>query len=199
MPTYTRLTTVDSPDLDATSSKSNRTSQTQIKGLAEKAGVFGASRSLSLVQGELQPAHAPFGGELLKMERLRYRMSIEEVSRITRIPVKTLMLLEANRFEELPGDVFVRGFVKSYARALKMDANVVLESLQPLAEEPKVFFPLRAGEKSGGGRFGLALAIAILLILFTLSLAIVLRPRQRADVELSDASQMTVISDQTYA
>ncbi|WP_428269350.1 helix-turn-helix domain-containing protein [Haliangium sp.] len=48
-------------------------------------------------------------------------MSIDEISGVTRIPVRSLERLESGRFEELPADVFVRGFLRSYARCVGLD------------------------------------------------------------------------------
>ena len=47
-------------------------------------------------------------------------MSLEEVARATRVPIASMERLEAGQFDELPGEVFVRGFLKSYARAVEL-------------------------------------------------------------------------------
>ena len=53
-------------------------------------------------------------------------MTIEDIARVTRIPEHSLRRLEAGEFEELPADVFVRGFLRSYARCVGLDADDVL-------------------------------------------------------------------------
>ena len=68
----------------------------------------------------------PIGGQL-KSEREENSLSIEELSRSTRIPVATLLRLEEERFDELPGDLFVRGFLKSYAEAVGIDSAGIVE------------------------------------------------------------------------
>jgi len=65
-------------------------------------------------------------GAMLKKSREQKRMSVTEVSRVTRIPVTTLDALEADRFDDLPGEVFVRGFLKSYAQAVGLAPSEVL-------------------------------------------------------------------------
>ena len=67
-------------------------------------------------------------GDYLKTERETRRLSLEEVSSTTRIPRKTLESLEHDRFEDLPSGVFVRGFIKAYASAVRIDADEVLKS-----------------------------------------------------------------------
>src|SRR6187401_3665168 len=65
-------------------------------------------------------------GQHLKGLREAKRMSLAEVSRTTRVPVSSVERIESDRFDELPGEVFVRGFLKSYARALNVPSDDVL-------------------------------------------------------------------------
>jgi hypothetical protein len=50
-------------------------------------------------------------------------MSINDIATVTRIPVRSLERLESGLFEELPADVFVRGFLRSYARCVGLSAE----------------------------------------------------------------------------
>ncbi len=50
-------------------------------------------------------------------------MSLEEIARVTRIPQRSLERLEEGAFEALPADVFVRGFLRSYAQCVGLDAE----------------------------------------------------------------------------
>ena len=65
-------------------------------------------------------------GQYLRRHREERAMSVEEVSRATRIPVGNLERLENDHFDDLPGEVFVRGFLKAYARAVSMSVDDVL-------------------------------------------------------------------------
>jgi cytoskeletal protein RodZ len=130
-------------------------------------------------------------GHYLRTERELRQLSLEELAQTTRIPLKSLQLLEDDRLDGLPGDVFVRGFVRSYAKAVGLPSEDVLrryeESSRPSRNPTAPALPL-VGPGDRGRRFGLAIALVILLILFTLALSIVLRPRHRdAPVELSRA------------
>lgn len=109
-------------------------------------------------------------------------MSVEEVSRATRIPIVSIERIEADHFDDLPGEVFVRGFLRAYARAVSLPVEDVLARYTasrrvafvtplPLAT------PVRRPQTR---RFGVAIAFVVLLILFTLALSIVLRPRGHA-------------------
>ena len=126
-------------------------------------------------------------GSYLREEREQRQMSAAELARTTRIPVRILLQLEGDDYDNLPADVFVRGFLRAYAKALGLDEGHVLARYggrvtpEPAPPSlPAVYAP------EPGRRFGIAIALFILLILFTLALSIVLRPRHRdAPVELS--------------
>lgn len=127
-------------------------------------------------------------GRYLRAERELRQLSLEELAQTTRIPLKMLQHLEADRYEELPGDVFVRGFIKSYARALGVAPEPLLERYGRFVPgddgAPAPITAVTAPER--GRRYGIAFAVVILLILFTLALSIVLQPRRRdTPIELS--------------
>ena len=125
-------------------------------------------------------------GSYLKREREQRKISVAELAQTTRIPVRLLQKIETDDLDDLPADVFVRGFLRSYARALQLDEEHVLSRFRGrVTPEPPPALPVAYAPESGR-RFGIAIALFILLILFTLALSIVLRPRHRdVPVELS--------------
>jgi cytoskeletal protein RodZ len=106
-------------------------------------------------------------------------MSVEEGSRATRVPVASVERIESDRFDELPGEVFVRGFLRSYAGAVSAPPDDVLARYTASRRVAWVTpLPLSSPTRPARGRrFGVAIAFVLLLILFTLALSIVLRPR----------------------
>lgn len=62
-------------------------------------------------------------GEKLKKMRSDKRVSLNEISRATKIRVEYLQWLEEGKYDELPADVYVRGFLKSYGEFLGVDEN----------------------------------------------------------------------------
>jgi cytoskeletal protein RodZ len=118
-------------------------------------------------------------GHTLRQLREAKGMSIEELSRATRVPVTSVERIEADRFDELPGEVFVRGFLKSYARAVNVQPDEVLARYTASRRVAWVTpLPISSPAKPARGRrFGVAIAFVLLLILFTLALSIVLKPR----------------------
>src|SRR3989442_4512280 len=65
-------------------------------------------------------------GPALRKARLLRGKSIEEAARETRIRADYLQALERERFEALLGDVYVRGFLRSYSTYLGLDPGKVL-------------------------------------------------------------------------
>ena len=106
-------------------------------------------------------------------------MSLEEVARATRVPLASMARLEAGQFDELPGEVFVRGFLRSYARAVDVSCDEVLARYTASRRTAWVTpLPISTPARPArGGRFGVAIAFVLLLFLFALALSIVLKPR----------------------
>jgi len=65
-------------------------------------------------------------GELLKREREMREVSMEELTKATRISTRFLLALENEEWEKLPGGVFGRGFVRTIARYLGLDEESLL-------------------------------------------------------------------------
>jgi len=65
-------------------------------------------------------------GELLRATREAKGVSLAEVEEATKIREKYLAALEAEEFDVLPGEVYVRGFLRNYAIYLGLDPNDVL-------------------------------------------------------------------------
>ena len=65
-------------------------------------------------------------GPALRKARLLRGKSIEEASRETRIRAEYLQALERERFESLLGDVYTRGFLRSYSSYLGLDPDKVV-------------------------------------------------------------------------
>jgi transcriptional regulator with XRE-family HTH domain len=59
-------------------------------------------------------------GDMLREAREARGLSWEEVERATHIRLKYLEALENNRFQELPGDVYTRGFLRNYSIFLEL-------------------------------------------------------------------------------
>ncbi|MCF8062796.1 MAG: helix-turn-helix domain-containing protein [Deltaproteobacteria bacterium] len=92
-------------------------------------------------------------GALLREERRNRSLDIREVARSTRLREHFVEAIEQEAWDRLPPPVFVRGFIRSYARALGLDAARILELYDqsgPAEQaEPR---PLQEPEPPGRGR-----------------------------------------------
>ena len=67
-------------------------------------------------------------GLALKQLREAYGIELSEVYAITKISGDSLKRIEADQFEELPAEVYLRQFLKSYADILHIDSGHVVDS-----------------------------------------------------------------------
>ena len=124
---------------------------------------------------------ATFGARL-KREREKRSISLDDVSAATKISLRMLRALEEEKFEQLPGGIFNKGFVRAYARHLGIDEEqAVADYLEaagenaPKAQEAVVESP-DAKVSEGGAHDGPASvpwgALAIVLLLIALGLSL---------------------------
>jgi cytoskeletal protein RodZ len=73
-------------------------------------------------------------GGYLRRERESRSVSLEEVSRVTRIGLPILEALERDDFESIPQKEFILGFLRGYARHLGLPREDVLQRYRVQAE-----------------------------------------------------------------
>ncbi len=76
-------------------------------------------------------------GEKLRSAREAQGKTIQEASAATRIKPSYLEALEAERFKELGGNVYAKGFIRSYAGYLGLDPATLLDEYRA-SERPEV-------------------------------------------------------------
>lgn len=119
-------------------------------------------------------------GAALRAERERQAKSLDEVYRTTRITTRYLADLENGAFEEIPGEVYLKGFLRRYAQYLGLDPEEIVGQYaarkaaqsQAATPEPR---PKRAaakprphaGRPSGAGRVVVAVAAIALAAVAT--------------------------------
>jgi cytoskeleton protein RodZ len=62
-------------------------------------------------------------GAQLKQEREKQGVTLEQISVSTKIGTRMLRALEEEHFDQLPGGIFNKGFIRAYARCLHMDED----------------------------------------------------------------------------
>jgi cytoskeleton protein RodZ len=78
-------------------------------------------------------------GEILKREREMRGVTLGEIAAATRIAERFLKAIENEQWDQLPGGVFNRGFVRAMARYLGLDEeNIVAEYTLAIGDRPTV-------------------------------------------------------------
>jgi cytoskeleton protein RodZ len=124
---------------------------------------------------ESQPPPGP--GATLRAAREAGGMTIAEAAAALKLSPWQIEAIENEDFSRLSGATFVRGFVRNYARLLKIDAAPVLDAL---AEQVKLPSELNAPVNEGvrmpvaGERRGRGVAVSIAFALLALIIALAL-------------------------
>ena len=113
-------------------------------------------------------------GSSLREARIRQNLGFEELEVRTKVRAKYLRHLEEERFDQLPGHAYTKGFLKVYADALGLDGRLYVEeynSRYVAGEEvgaprmPRVPAgqPRRRSNRRETGTVGIALAAILVL------------------------------------
>ncbi len=89
------------------------------------------SQDQLLLQAELARELHPeteFTGALLRKVRESHGIDLSEVASSTKISLAHLSALEEERYDDLPAEVYVRGFIQQIARQLKLDPAQVVKT-----------------------------------------------------------------------
>lgn len=83
--------------------------------------------TVAIIDDRLSAATLP--GTILAAKREELRWSLEEAAERLKLTPRQVVALEANDFDALPGMSSVRGFVRSYAKLLGLDPELMLEMM----------------------------------------------------------------------
>lgn len=114
-------------------------------------------------------------GITLREARERLGLSVADVADQIKFAPRQIEALEAEDFQHLPEMAFVRGFVRSYARILQLDAQALLAVLPEINVVPMPIMPTAIGMPFPDARLsqrqnmiwlGAALLLAVLVVVF---------------------------------
>jgi transcriptional regulator with XRE-family HTH domain len=113
-------------------------------------------------------------GQVLKEAREARGHSLDHAEEETKIRKKYLAALEEEQYHVLPGRVYTKAFLRTYARFLGLDADSVLAEFRarnPLetreaAAEDRAAVPAEGRKKSVFRRFLLSAGVIVLLVVF---------------------------------
>lgn len=97
------------------------------------------------------PPPAASAGTLLAQAREASGLSIDDVATQLKLAPRQVVAIERDDFASLPGRTFVRGFVRNYARLLKLDVDAVLAALPGDGAAPAQDRPLAASSSRSIG------------------------------------------------
>ncbi len=114
----------------------------------------------------------PGPGRRLAEERRRQGLSVADLGRQLKLTPRQVEALEADDYERLPGNTFVRGFIRNYAKALHLDPEPLLAELEErLPEErpsailpPIENIPFASGKEGSWHRYLLLAGLVLLVI-----------------------------------
>jgi hypothetical protein len=77
-------------------------------------------------------------GQLLRKARLEKGISLEDMQETTKIRKRYLEAIEDGNYKLLPGNFYVRAFIKSYSECVGLDPNEVLQMFRNVIPAPQV-------------------------------------------------------------
>jgi cytoskeletal protein RodZ len=156
-------------------------------------------------------------GDKLKRERELRGVTLEEIAEATKIGTRSLKALEDEHFDQLPGGIFNKGFVKAYAKFLGLDEEqavsdfMVAQGEQPANSKADVMAKMAAQAEvsrrsefasSGGEKTGKSNKIwitAAVLVLLTAGIAAGIRYRKMRQEAAQAAQPKPVVQQQVQA
>ncbi len=140
-------------------------------------------------EGARRPAaDAPSFGRQLAEARKAMSLSVSDMAARLRISPKQVTAIEDENFAALPGPAYVRGFVRNYAKEVRLDAAPLIEALNrrlepAVAEDVPARGPsplVRAVERERMSRALVIVGAVIALIVFAIVGWISTRPMRQA-------------------
>jgi cytoskeletal protein RodZ len=134
----------------------------------------------------MEPDKEPLSfGPYLQAIRLEKKISLEQVAQQTRIGLGNLLLIEQEDHERLPAEVYVKGFLRSYAKSVGADGDEVIRRYE---SHPDVVQKISGSESSikkmaPGTWWKLLVSLVLLTCIIGFSIFAVVFFRQGPDVD----------------
>jgi cytoskeleton protein RodZ len=97
-------------------------------------------------QGQREDGQVESFGARLKREREQRKITLDDISISTKIAPRFLLALEEEQFDQLPGGIFNKGFVRAYARHLGLDENQAIADFVAASQPSLPEIPQEAPE-----------------------------------------------------
>jgi cytoskeleton protein RodZ len=103
-------------------------------------------------------------GNSLREARLRQGLDFPEIEQATKVRPKYLRALEDEQFDILPGQTYVKGFLRAYAEYLGLDGQLYVDEYNSRYIHVDEETPLRARSTSPIGRAGPRFESSVVLV-----------------------------------
>ena len=97
-------------------------------------GVCAACGQRGTVARQARTDPLPSFGEQLRQARESQNITLQEIAATTKISSRALQALESEQFDQLPGGIFNKGFVRAYARYVGLDEEKMLAAYMAVAK-----------------------------------------------------------------
>jgi cytoskeleton protein RodZ len=141
---------------------------------------------------------------MLRAARESVGLSVDAVAQQLKLAPRQVRAIEESDYAQLPGRTFVRGFVRNYARLVRLDVDAVLAALPDAAtpqDTPSLQPPaaamgeLPAPERTGLGWTRWAIPVVMIAIVAALAAYEFMRPaaEPRRDAQVADIAPASVV------
>ena len=122
--------------------------------------------------GDLEPlaSTSKSPGELLREERIRRRLSVQQAAEELHLDVPIIEAIEADDFQVLGAPVYAKGHLRKYAMLLDLAPDVVIARYQSLGDVPDVPTPIPSSATAPRPRNRISLKVPAPVILLLLVL-----------------------------
>lgn len=136
-------------------------------------------------------------GRYLQSIRLEKNISLEQVAAQTRIGLGNLMLVEQEDHEQLPAEVFVKGFLRSYAAAIGADGDEAVRRYESrLNVVQKIAESEASVRKTGSGLWlKLIFSLGLFICIIALSILVISYLRHAPETDITSQQAPPAVRD----
>lgn len=87
-------------------------------------------------------------GQKLRNARIKKGYTIDDLQQVTKIQKRYLIAIEEGQFDHLPGDFYVRAFIKQYSDAVGISSDDLLEEYKSEIPDSQPKEPVQTSEKN---------------------------------------------------
>ena len=77
-------------------------------------------------------------GQVLRAKRAKLDMTLNEAENLTKIQKTYIVALEQDNYDALPGDFYIKAYIKQYAERLDLDSDKMISAYENGKSEPSI-------------------------------------------------------------